>query len=136
MGNCIKSAKEAEQPAPSIQKKEYNEAQDDPMYYDRLNGLHAVVGKHCDPKVAEVFTTVEQIKFGKRPFDHPKKDQMFQTWIVDDNGNQFQGEVDINGLKDGIGILVFEGSGLWVAHFKANIRHGPFWSIKKNGKIY
>ena len=107
------------------------------MYFQRLEGLHDCVGKHCDPKVVEIFTTVENLKFGKRPFDHIKpKDQIFQTWIKDENGNHFQGEVELNGLKDGIGILVFAGSGLWIAHFKANIRHGPFWSIKKNGKIY
>ena len=35
-----------------------------------------------------------------------------------------------------MGILVFINSGVWVAHFKENQRHGPFWSIKKNGKIY
>ena len=45
----------------------------------------------------------------------------------------FQGELNANGLRDGRGVTISPGTGLYIEYWKKGVRHGPSVIIRSTG---
>lgn len=60
----------------------------------------------------------------------------FRKWTKFNNGNIYQGEVDILGHADGRGIWLLNGQGIFVGHNKKGNAHGWRIGIEPDGRIW
>ena len=71
--------------------------------------------------------------FGSTPAEEPTTHRNFRGWTELGDGRWYQGEVNINGERDGRGLTIDPSQFCTVALYKNGYHHGPFMRIFKDG---